>query len=214
MLNSGIGYKGTGYKGRMYTFVNFILYVSFLLSVSSSVFAQTKTNLDIFYTLVDSSVKEFTSYIPETKDTIQLQLNLGEVYSIFNNRILASVYSSGKIVSEKKESTNINFIIDNAGVRYGEIFRDGFFGEYLIPRSISLKGNYLAQGNSAGFREFNYSFTDTIKYDDIKYVENQSYAFTTGAIPSEPFFSGLLEPVVAIGTAALAIILFFTIRSK
>jgi hypothetical protein len=57
-------------------------------------------------------------------------------------------------------------------------------------------------------------YIDTIKVDDIKNLENISFKFTTGSLPPEPFFSGLFEPVFALGTAAAAVILFFTIRSK
>jgi hypothetical protein len=192
----------------------FFAFLVFLFSVSE-IFAQPKTNLDVFYILVDSSVNQFISQLTEAEDSIELELNLGESYSIFENKIIAGLYSSGKFIAEKnKNARYINYIINDAKVEYGEIFRDGFFGDYYIPRKIFLKGNYLVKTNSAFFKEFNYSFNDTIKYDEINNVENDSYPFTKGDIPSEPFFSGLFEPVVAIGTAALAVILFFTIRSK
>jgi hypothetical protein len=40
------------------------------------------------------------------------------------------------------------------------------------------------------------------------------YNFTKGDVPPEPFFSSLLEPTVAIVTTALAVALFFAIRSN
>ena len=48
----------------------------------------------------------------------------------------------------------------------------------------------------------------------IKSLENESFPFTKGAVPPEPFLSGLAEPLIAIGTAAVIIALFFSIRSK
>ncbi len=165
--------------------------------------------------LVDSSVNDFISQMPQSEDSVELQLNLGESYSIFENKIITDFYSKGKYLTEKNKSDRyINYIIDDAKVEYDEIFRDGFFGDYFIPRKISLKGNYLIKTNSASYKEFNFSFKDTIRYDEINDVENESFPFTKGDVPSEPFFSGLFEPVVAIGTAAMAVILFFTIRSK
>jgi len=41
-----------------------------------------------------------------------------------------------------------------------------------------------------------------------------SLPFTRAELPPEPFFSGLLEPAVAIGSAAVAIYLLFAVRSK
>ena len=201
------------FKNYLHLHLHFFISLFFLFT--SLVSAQPKTNLDIFYMLVDSSVNDFISHIPGSEDSVQLELNLGTGYSLFSNKIIADIYTSGKVVTEVNENAiDINYIIDGARVEYGEIFRDGFFGDYYISRNISLKGNFLVRTNSAIYREFNFSFNDSIKYDDINFVENESYPFTKGDIPSEPFFSGLFEPVVALGTAALAIILFFTIRSK
>jgi hypothetical protein len=63
-------------------------------------------------------------------------------------------------------------------------------------------------------REFEISVTDTVKVEDIKYLENESFLFTKGAVPAESFISGMAEPLIAIGTAAAVVVLFFTIRSE
>lgn len=199
-----------------YTLYLILLYLSIaFFSPVSSALAQTKTNLDIFYSLVDSSVIEVTKQLAAAGDTVSLELNLGESYPVFNNKIIASLHSAGKIVTVNNSSRTIpkvNFVIDNVSTEYGEIFRSGFLGEYLIPRDLSLNGNFLIQNSI--YRNFNFSFSDTIKVEEVELVENESFPFTKGKVPSEPFFSGLIEPVIAIGTAALAVILFFTIRSK
>jgi len=48
----------------------------------------------------------------------------------------------------------------------------------------------------------------------VKSLENPNHPFTKGNIPAEPFFESIPEPVLAIGTAATAVILFFILRSK
>jgi hypothetical protein len=196
-------------------FLNSFVFAALFIFTSSEVVPQTKTNLDVFYILVDSSVNDFISKIPQSEDTLNLELNLGEGYSIFENKIIADLNSSGKFYGKKNNNAvQINYIMNDAKTEYGEIFRDGFFGDYFIPRTISIKGNYLIKNESSYLKEFNFSSLDTINYDEINYAENESFPFTKGDIPSEPFFQGLLEPVVAIGAAAAAVILFFTIRSK
>lgn len=165
--------------------------------------------------MADSSVNNFISNIPQSSENVGVVLNLGDSYSIFSNRIIHTLTSSGrKITDDKNGDVNVNYVIDEISVEYGEIFRDGLFGDYLVPRNLQLRGNYLLDGSLSLFREFVYSFTDTIKYDEIDLVENESFEFTKGKVPAEPFFTSLLEPVVAVGTAALAVILFFTIRSR
>ncbi len=177
--------------------------------------AQPKTNLDIFYMMVDSSVNNFISQVPPSDKSIKLGLSLGDSYSIFNNKIINNINSSGKKLSDvSNDAITVNYVIDNIHVEYGEIFRDGLFGDYCITRNLLLKGNYLVGIDSALYNEFSFSFNDTIKFDEINLVENNSFEFTKGKIPAEPFFSSLFEPIVAVGTAALAVILFFTIRSK
>jgi hypothetical protein len=212
--NKGIRYNAIWNKFFHIPYTSIPLYLLLLFPISG-ISAQPETNLDIFYKIVDSSASEFISQIPESEDSVKLELNLGESYSVFGNKVVATLFSSGKIVAnDSKDVIKINYIIDDANVKYGEIFRDGFFGDYFVPRNLNIKGNYLIYTNSALYKEFNFSFTDTVRYDEIKSVENISFPFTQGKVPAEPFFSGLFEPIVAVGTAALAVILFFTIRSK
>ena len=108
----------------------------------------------------------------------------------------------------------INYSIDNASVKYGEMERDGFWGDFIMPRKIELGGNYSLSNRIINSQTFNLTYYDTVAVDNVKVIENPSFPFTQGEVPSEPFFSGLFEPVVAIGSAAIAVILFFTIRSK
>ncbi len=209
-VSSSVGSRRTKNYLNLYLF-HILLY--FLLN--SAILAQPKTNLDIFYMMVDSSVNSFISQVPPSDKNIKLILNLGDRYSFFNNKIINEINSSEKkLIDRSNDAITVNYVIENINVDYGEIFRDGFFGDYLITRNLLLKGNYLIGTNSALFNEFSYSFNDTIKFDEINLIENGSFEFTRGKIPAEPFFSSLFEPIVAVGTTAFAVILFFTIRSK
>ena len=62
--------------------------------------------------------------------------------------------------------------------------------------------------------EFEFSIIDTVKVDELKYLQSESFPFTKGKIPPEPFLSGIAEPLIAIGVAAAVVILFFSVRSK
>ncbi len=189
--------------------------IVFFLSVDLSA-QQPDTNLDIFYSMIDSSVTDFISKVPQSEESIKLSLNLGKDYSVFTNKVIAKIISLGKQISNEKsdESVDVNYIINKVKVTYGDIYRNGFFGGYYLPRNLALKGNYTIEGDSTVFKDFSYSYNDTLKFDSIQNVENDSYPFTKGEIPPEPFLSSLFEPIVAIGAAAVAVILFFTVRSK
>jgi hypothetical protein len=103
--------------------------------------SQTKTNLEVFYLLVDSSVAQFiwTSNPPAK---LKVQINNGDEYKIFNNRVLGYLKDKGYLSgNEKSDSLPLfSYTIEKPFTRYTDIFRDGFLGPFLVQREISLKG--------------------------------------------------------------------------
>jgi len=194
--------------------VSFILFSSiFTISVP----AQQKTNLEIFYNLVDSSVVKINQEISTTG--LKINFTTGSYFSVFQNQIVSDFAKLGRtiVTDSTKRLTNltiINYTIDNANVKYGEMERDGFFGDFIMPRKINLSGSYSLSEDIISAEKFDLAYEDTVAVDRVKVFENPSYPFTQGEIPSEPFLSSLFEPIVAISSAALAVILFFTVRSK
>ena len=194
---------------------NLLLYF-FVFQTSG--FSQTRDNLEVFYALTDSLSNQIIEEIPGQEKIILLTLNLGESYALFANNIRSAFIKTGKeILSAPIGELNyphVNIVIEGAGIEYGEMFRDGWFGDHLIPRYAAIYGNYLQSFSSEGKRDFMFEVMDTVKVEEIKYLENEFFSFTKGKIPPEPFLSGVAEPIIAIGTAAVLIALFFSIRSK
>jgi hypothetical protein len=195
--------------------------LSFLLVIlfsSFNLFSQTKTNLEIFYSLTDSLVDQINSEIASNENKILLTLNLGQNYSLFSNNIKEKFRKNGKeIIEQPPDELNIphvDIVMEGAGVEYGEMFRDGWFGTHYIQRYSTIFGNYLLTFSESGKREFEITEVDTVKVEDLKFLENDSYPFTKGTLPSEPFLSGFAEPLIAIGVAAAVIVIFFTVRSE
>ena len=195
--------------------LNVLLY---FLVFQTSVFSQSRTNLEVFYSLTDSLSNQIIEEIPEREKIILLTLNLGESYSLFSNNIRTSFLKAGKeILNSPIGELNypqVDIVIEGAGIEYGEMFRDGWFGDHYIQRYSAIFGNYLQTFSSEGKRDFMFEVIDTVKVEEIKNLENDSFPFTKGNLPPEPFLSGLAEPIIAIGTAAVLIALFFSIRSK
>ena len=118
---------------------------------------------------------------------------------------------------KKKEADEIiNYSLDEAGVKYLDVFRDGLFGNYKVKRKIYLNGslNIVRNNKIVSAKEIKLTEIDTVNYDKVKSLENFSLPFTQSNLPSVPFISGIIEPAVAIGTAVIAVYLFFKIRSK
>jgi hypothetical protein len=190
-----------------------ILLTFFSLSFTETISSQTKSNLEIFYLLADSSVNMFV-HSDNPNGSFYTEVTNSGTFSVFNSHILAFLQTKEfKPISEKgTNASQFLYSIEKASTVYGDIFRDGFLGTYLIQRELTFKGNYFYTGK--GLTEFNLVYSDTVKVDDIKILENSAFSFTVGVVPAEPFFSGLFEPVAALSTAAAAVILFFTVRSK
>ena len=195
--------------------------ISFLLFIflsNTELHSQSKTNLDVFYSLTDSLVNKINSEIPESENQISLSLNLGDQYSLFANTIKDRFIKNGREIIEgpnnKTNIPNVNIVIEGAGVEYGEMFRDGFFGTHYIQRYATIFGNFLQSSSDKRLQEFEITIVDTVKVEEISLLENPTFPFTQASVPPEPFLSGVAEPIIAIGTAALAVVLFFTIRSE
>jgi hypothetical protein len=195
----------------------FLFSVIFLFNFSDS-FCQLNTNLDVFYSLTDSLVDKINTEIPADEIKILLTLNLGRSYSLFSNNIKERFTKDGKeILNQPPDEFNIptvDIVMEGAGVEYGEMFRDGFFGAHYVQRFSTIFGNYLQSFSTEGKQDFEITFLDTVKVEDVSSLESPSYPFTQATLPPEPFLSGVAEPIIAIGTAALVIVLFFTIRSE
>ena len=197
---------------------NLILVLITLNLLTDNSYCQTKTNLEVFYSLSDTLVDKIVKEIPSSEKKLVLKLNLGESYSLFSNEIISEFKKDGKeIVESSLDSGNYTFVdivMEGAGIEYGEMFRDGWFGTHYVQRYSTIFGNYLHTFSGSEKKEFEITNIDTVKVEDIKYLESDSFPFTKGTIPPEPFLSGVAEPIIAIGTAAAVVALFFIIRSK
>jgi len=189
-----------------------------LILISGIIFPQTKTNLQVLYSLNDSLVNQIVENIPQNNDKIILALNLGDSYSIFSNHIKNDFIKNGKeiftIPQEELELPEINIVLEEASVQYGEVDRDGWFGDYYVPRTLLIKGHYVNTASSNGLQQFFITAIDTVKVEELESLENNSFPFTKDTIPPEPFLSSVWEPIIAIGVAAAAILLLFSVRSK
>jgi hypothetical protein len=187
-----------------------------LLFFQTAAYSQTISNLDQFYTLIDTATNQLIKDLGDAKK-VNLELNFGVDYSVFANKVRGKLLKSGvQLIGDNSEDQNfvrVNFVVDNSFVGYSEPEKDGIFGDFFTQRTLELSGNYFIS-NKSQVKDFKLTVVDTINVENVEEVENRSYPFTQGELPPEPFFSSLLEPIVAIGAAAVVVILFFSVRSK
>ncbi|MDA3861677.1 MAG: hypothetical protein PF445_10655 [Melioribacteraceae bacterium] len=197
--------------------MNIKIITLFFLFIGSLVFAQSKTNLEMIYGLIDSSAGVISNNINNHNLEFNTDVNSPNEYSQINQRILTSlVRNKVKLNLDSLAMNKINYSLSQVTVNYSDLFRDGLFGDYLLERNFILSGDFSIQNSSkiSSADIFNYTITDTIPYSNFSFVENNSLPFTKGNIPEAPFLPSILEPVVAITAVVVTVILFFSVRSR
>lgn len=177
--------------------------------------AQTKTNFELISQLVNESVNDISGM--NTSKDYTLEFVGADDYKIFKVKLIQALKSKNiTIVKENKLSDKLTYSLGEIKIIYDNVFKDGIFGNYLVKRDAAIKGSYFLtnSGNMNDVIPFNYYVSDTVLYSDISKLDNIAYSFSTSELPEEPFFSSTIEPAIAIGTAAVAVYLFFNIRSR
>lgn len=190
----------------------FLVLISIVMGISG-VQAQTKTNLEVFFSLIDSSVSVIDAELPE-ETFLSLQVNLPGHYSIFHNAISSKVSELNSASFTVSDTIVIKYDIYGVSVEYSEPERESIFGDFFSERKCTLEGSYASNKSSKTINKFSLSYADTLVYESIEKVENKGLPFTAGNRPEAPLFDSLLEPIVLIGSGVVAIVLFFTVRSN
>ncbi|MGD8777864.1 MAG: hypothetical protein PVH88_02765 [Ignavibacteria bacterium] len=193
-------------------------YLNLIIIITCITNAQPKSNLEIINSLIDSAAGEISNNYEHISSQFLLQINTPEEFDFLKNRITYSLTNSGLDIVVNNDTANpkIFFNLNNAATNYKQIIKDGILGDLLLERELIISGTYYLKndykvGNS---KKFYFSKIDTVLLDDVEKIEISSLPFTKDEIPSEPFFAGIIEPAVALGTVVVTVILFFTVRSN
>ena len=107
--------------------------------------------------------------------------------------------------------------IADVRVEYENIRRDGFLGPKLVDRKVSVTLSAKLFDNTkqrlilqADVKD---SLKDVIELSQVHNLENPALPFTKGTLPAEGFFSTIAEPLILVGSIAVAVLLLFNVRS-
>ncbi|MCX7880042.1 MAG: hypothetical protein N2517_05220 [Ignavibacteria bacterium] len=202
--------------------INKLFIVSCLafLFFENSIFSanETRTNLEIVDELITNIARKISLSLDTISDNRTIYINVDEhplknlSESIFKSTL--SNYNF-KLTSVKENLTQLNISITKYRIYYRESKDNQDLKQY--ERTVSLK--MIASISSEEGQTFAYSFQeefkDALSYDDIPLVEKDGVIFF-GEKPKEQesFLKKYLEPIIVISSSIVALVLFFTIRTK
>lgn len=192
----------------------FLIFFALILS-NSTVLPQHKTNLDVVYQLIESSITRIDSMVSNREKISDFSYTSPDSYDFLKSRIADNLIRAGYKFDGSGSKVSLEYSIQNIKVEYADPFKDGFFGDLMVKRNVFFEGIVLLTGpDGVASIPLNESLSDNVELDRIAEIEDQSIPFTRGTIPEIPLFSNLLEPIIVVGTLIVTIILFFTVRSK
>jgi hypothetical protein len=175
------------------------------------------TNLDVMRSLAEEMALEVVrSANSESGAKISISVFPKETAWYIENAIVNGMKrEASMIVGDSVATIAANFGIVSGWVAYSNIRRDGFFGEKLADRTVGLRltSRLTKAGTILWSGDVEKSATDTMLVDDIQNLESPTIPMTRGALPSEGFFSHVAEPLILIGSIAVAVLLLFNVRS-
>lgn len=133
-------------------------------------------------------------------------------------QVIDAARGAGLIYSAAAEARyDLRIGIEHAGVAYEDMRRTWLLGGQVTDRVISLRGTArltdAGQGTVLEARHFATAVRDTVPAVTLDQLETPGIPATRGVRPGSGFFSSLVEPIVMIGSIAVAIYLLFTVRS-
>lgn len=206
--------------------VGCIVVVALLAGEGAVSFAQSSveterkvTNLDLLRAVAGSVSHQALSRIGVAESSrIQLSIQPKDIAWIVEGGIVEALRARHLVITESDTAPlHLVFGVDDARIIYDNVRREGFLGQRIVDRvvrmQLSAKVVNRAAGGEVAIFSLQDSLSDTLPLSDVPRVEHPSVALTRGNLPQEGFFSNLAEPLVVIGSIAVAVLLLFHVRS-
>lgn len=207
----------------MIEFLNKVL-LSFLICISISVllFSQddVKSNEDIFKELTKQVIDSFLVTIDLNKnDTVNLKFQADDKAKFINEFIIDYLVNQKYYYLKMYANSNLNeiileYFINKLELSYSKPFREKLFGEKKILRNVhtEISFKFIRNYDVLSYKTISAYYTDTVRYSDVKYLENEMIPLTTSIIPDDSTIEKYILPAITITTVSVIVYLFFIIR--
>lgn len=172
-----------------------------IVFLSSILFSQPSTNYKVLDSLANIQTNQIAKTLKE-KNKNEFYLNIISPYNpiIFKSNLLEN-FNSFNLNNIENSDTLSLYLIDY-GVNYLSIDDD------LLMRHIKIKSMYE---NTNFFIEHK----DTISRSELVIIENTNFEELKATVPNAKasYFDLFLEPIVAVTSGIITLVLLFTVRS-
>lgn len=196
-----------------------IFYISNYSYAADDKQAIKQTNLEIIQMLAERIADSIYVSIPTgTSDTVNLSFKPSTDSWIVEHAIIKRLKEYSNLFIKSGDFSNQNLTIDFAiskiSIKYKDSFKERFFGTQKENRWVKVELAQKVTFNSEilSIGTFVEQYHDTIDIDSINELENQSIPLTRGSLPDGSFIDRILVPTVVLGSVAVIVYLFFTLR--
>ena len=207
----------------------FTLFCIVLLTFTSDIYSQnndnsiSERNIDIFSRLLDIAYNDLENQlvIAGNEKLYLLRFSRESEENDFLLLKLKQRFSSYKVLTGNSvDNADYDIVFENTKLKinYKDIFSSSFLGSKKVKRKIEVTYFNKIIDNSTDIgiysNTINESYEDYFLLENLEQVENSSYEFAKGHLPEESLLEKVLIPALVVGASAVAIVLFFVIRSK
>ncbi len=176
------------------------------------------TNYEVASVQVDSLAKALVLVLREYK-VRELSLEVGNRSTdrFVRPRIIERLLSENfRLMTDSSAAARLRISVPIISVSYSAPIASHIFGSPDVIRRIqsSYYVDVADSGQICYAKYFSYSYADTISESQIPGLESGSYDFLHGSVDSGGLFNVLLQPILFVGSAAVIVYLFFSLRGS
>lgn len=199
-------------SGKITSFMCILVAMLVLAAAQNSTAEEVRTNFTILDSLTKAAIQQLCAASGVESDSIVCSVKEHAAEWLVTARL--AEYCPKIHLRAPTPSTG-TLGITSFGVRYERL--TAYDDSLRRICTVAFAGTFIRKsGELAAFPATTVSHADIIAISDITSAESGGYDFSRGAIPQRDsgFMKDIIEPLVIVSTAALTVLLLFTVRSQ
>lgn len=200
------------------------------MSGGNDMHGATKTNLEVLQGILIRLSKDIAAQSKfEGGDRISVRIQPADDSWLVEQSLTAALRELGAQVfsdsfpkgDQSARATtprySVNAMIVNMQIHYDTPFHDGIFGAAKVRRTAAVVLAYQSSDDESkeirSSRTLSQDDVDTVLVGEISTLEQPALKSTHAILPDDNALDRFMEPLIIVGTTAVAVYLFFHIRS-